>query len=309
MTVEDTTAVGDLTAADRPLSPHARARELTRATRGRADWPDLPRPRRRSARQGPWSPRRPIPAHLRWVLRALSLLVPLGLWVGLSAAGTVDPTFLPSPTATWHAALDMAASGELATDTLASLRRVLAGFTIALAISIPTGFAMGTWPFALAALEPIIGLVRYMPAGAFIPLLIIWLGLGEPSKLAVLVLGVVFFNTLMVADVVRQTPHRLLQASMTLGATPTTLVRKVILPHSLPGIIDAARVNAAAAWNFVVIAELFAATQGLGYRITRSARFLQSDRIFAVLIIIGLIGIALDITLRLLRDHIGRWTP
>ena len=123
-----------------------------------------------------------------------------------------------------------------------------------------------------------------------------------------LVLGVVFFNILMVADVVRQVPRRLLDVSMTLGAGPGVLVRKVILPHSLPGIIDAARVNAAAAWNFVVIAELFASEEGLGYRITRSQRFLQSDRIFAVLIIIGLIGILLDVSLRLLRDRVGRWT-
>ncbi|HEX6469579.1 MAG TPA: ABC transporter permease [Streptosporangiaceae bacterium] len=219
----------------------------------------------------------------------------------------MDPTFLPTPAATWQAALDMAKSGELFTDTAASVQRVLLGFGLAMVISIPLGFAMGTWQWALAALEPIIGLVRYMPASAFIPLLIIWLGLGEPSKLAVLVLGVVFFNILMVADVVRQAPRRTLEVAQTLGATPGVLIRKVILPYSLPGIIDAARVNAAAAWNFVVIAELFASTEGLGYRITRSGRFLQSDRIFAVLVVIGIIGIALDVGLRLLRDLVGRW--
>jgi NitT/TauT family transport system permease protein len=153
----------------------------------------------------------------------------------------------------------------------------------------------------------VIGLVRYWPASAFIPLLMIWLGIGEPPKLAVIVLGVVFFNTLMVADVVKQVPRRLLEASMTLGATPSVLIRKVILPHSLPGIIDAARGNAAAAWNFVVIAELVAATSGLGYRITRSYRFLQTDKIFAVLIVIGLIGILMDVSLRVIRDRVGRW--
>jgi NitT/TauT family transport system permease protein len=243
----------------------------------------------------------------RWVLRALSLAVPFAVWVALSWTGVVDPTFLPSPRATVAAFIEMARSGELLTDTLASLRRVLAGFGIALVISVPLGFAMGTWGWALAALEPIIGLVRYWPASAFIPLLIIWLGLGESSKLAVLVLGVVFFNILMVADAVRQVPRRLLEVSMTLGATPPVLIAKVILPYSLPGIIDAARVNAAAAWNFVVIAELFAATSGLGYRIVRSQRFLLTDRIFAVLIVIGLIGIAMDVLLRVLRDRVGRW--
>jgi NitT/TauT family transport system permease protein len=276
---------------------------------GRADWPQLPRRVARTNRSGWLQPGREISQTTRWVLRALSLLVPLVAWIGLSTSGAVQPEFLPTPAATWKAGLEMARSGELLTDTLASVRRVVLGFGLALAISVPLGFAMGTWRWALAVLEPVIGLVRYMPAGAFIPLLIIWLGLGEPPKLAVLVLGVVFFNILMVADTVRQVPRRLIEASMTLGATPGVLVRKVILPHSLPGVIDAARVNAAAAWNFVVIAELYAATEGLGYRIVRSARFLQSDRIFAVLIVIGVIGIALDVTLRLLRDRVGRWTP
>ncbi|RAY13876.1 ABC transporter permease [Actinomadura craniellae] len=287
------------------LPPAARARE----TRGRADWPELPRHPARRARAGWLAPRREISPAARWTLRALSLLVPLAVWVALSTSGRVDPTFLPTPAATWDAWWEMARSGELWTDTAASVRRVLLGFGLALLISVPLGFAMGTWRWALAALEPIIGLVRYWPAGAFIPLLIIWLGLGESSKLAVLVIGVVFFNTLMVAEAVRRVPQRLLEASMTLGATPGVLVRKVIFPYALPGIIDAARVNSAAAWNLVVIAELFAATSGLGYRIVRSGRFLQTDRIFAVLIVIGVIGILMDVGLRLLRDRIGRWTP
>jgi NitT/TauT family transport system permease protein len=290
------------------LTATARARDRTRVTRGRADWPELPARRVRTGTS--WlAPGREISPGARWTLRVLSVLAPLAVWVALTASDAVDPTFLPSPAATWQAFADMARSGELATDTLASVRRVLLGFGLALAISVPLGFAMGTWRWALAALEPVIGLVRYWPASAFIPLLIIWLGLGEPSKLAVLVLGVVFFNMLMVADAVRQVPTRMLEASMTLGATPPVLIRKVILPYALPGIIDAARVNAAAAWNFVVIAELFAATSGLGYRIVRSQRFLLTDRIFAVLIVIGLIGIAMDVTLRLLRDRVGRWTP
>ncbi|MBO3748154.1 ABC transporter permease [Streptosporangiaceae bacterium NEAU-GS5] len=285
----------------------ARTREATQATRGRSDWAALPARTARPRRPGWLAPQRAISARTRWILRALSLLAPLTAWLALSTSGAVDPKFLPTPAATVGALRDMASSGELLTDTLASVERVLLGFGLALAISVVAGFAMGTWRWALALFEPVIGLVRYWPASAFIPLLMIWLGIGEPPKLAVIVLGVVFFNTLMVADVVKQVPRRLLEASMTLGATPGVLIRKVVLPHSLPGIIDAARVNAAAAWNFVVIAELVAATSGLGYRITRSYRFLQTDKIFAVLIVIGLIGILMDVSLRVLRDRVGRW--
>jgi NitT/TauT family transport system permease protein len=289
------------------LTSAARARNLTRDTRGRSDWPELPIRSAPSERR--WlAPGREISSAARWTLRTISVLVPLAAWVALSSSGAVDPTFLPSPAAVWQAGVEMIRSGELLTDTLASVQRVLLGFGLALVISVPLGFAIGTWRWALALLEPAVGLVRYWPASAFVPLLIIWLGLGEPSKLMVLVLGVVFFNILMVADVVRQVPRRLLEVSSTLGAGPGVLIRKVILPHALPGIIDAARVNAAAAWNFLVIAELFAATSGLGYRIIRSQRFLQTDRIFAVLVVIGLIGIVMDVGLRLLRDRVGRWT-
>jgi NitT/TauT family transport system permease protein len=249
-----------------------------------------------------------VPARRVWVLRALSVLGPLAAWWALSASGLVNPTFLPSPAAVWAAGTDMAASGTLWTDLTASLGRIGLGFVLAVLISVPLGFTMGALPWAQALLEPVIGLLRYLPASAFIPLLIIWLGIGEASKVALLVLGVVFFNTLMTADVVRQVPRRLLEVSATLGAGRLRVASRVVLPYALPGMIDAMRVNAAAAWNFVVVAELIAATSGLGYRITRAQRFLQTDRIFAILVVIGLIGLTIDVTLRLLRTRVGRWT-
>lgn len=248
-----------------------------------------------------------VPARTAWLLRALSVLVPLAAWWGLSTSGAVDGTFLPSPAAVWAAGTEMAASGELLADLSASLGRIGLGFGLALLISIPLGFAMGTLGWAQPLLEPAIGILRYLPASAFIPLLIIWLGIGEASKVALLVLGVVYFNTLMTADAVRQVPHRLLEVSATLGASRTRVAWRVVFPYALPGIIDAARVNAAAAWNFVVVAELIAATSGLGYRIIRAQRFLQTDRIFAVLVVIGLIGLTIDVALRILRSRVGRW--
>ncbi|GAA3797934.1 hypothetical protein GCM10022226_16620 [Sphaerisporangium flaviroseum] len=248
-----------------------------------------------------------VSARVAWVLRALSVAGPVAAWWALSAGGLVDPAFLPSPAAVWTAGTEMALSGELWSDLTASLGRIGLGFVLAVLISVPLGFTMGALPWAQALLEPMVGLLRYLPASAFIPLLIIWLGIGEASKVALLVLGVVFFNTLMTADVVRQVPRRLLEVSATLGAGRVRVASRVVFPYALPGMIDAMRVNAAAAWNFVVVAELIAATSGLGYRITRAQRFLQTDRIFAILVVIGLIGLTIDITLRLLRGRIGRW--
>ncbi|GAB1822361.1 ABC transporter permease [Herbidospora sp. RD11066] len=243
-----------------------------------------------------------------WILRVASVAVPFAGWWLLSVSGLVSDRFLPAPPEVWAAFVEMAANGDLQDDLLASLGRIGAGLGLAILISVPLGFLMGTVGWAQPLAEPIIGILRYLPASAFIPLLIIWLGIGETSKIALLVIGVVFFNTLMTADVVRQVPRRLLDVSATLGAGRARVAARVVFPYSLPGILDALRVNAAVAWNLVVVAELIAATSGLGYRITRAQRFLQTDRIFAILIVIGIIGLTIDITLRLLRTRVGRWS-
>jgi len=293
------------TRGDRLTHP---AGAMSPAGSGRESWRALPR-----RAQPRWTPsllaiRAPISRRSSWTLTALSLIVPLVAWIALSASGTVESTFLPSPTAVWSALLDMARQGELLGDLWATVQRVLIGFGLAVLVSVPLGIVMGTFRAGQAAFEPMIGLLRYLPASAFIPLLIIWLGLGEPSKVAILFIGTVFFNTLMTADVVRGVPSALIDVSYTLGARKLEVLRKVIVPHALPGMIDAIRVNAAAAWNFVVVAELIASTAGLGYRIVRAQRFLQTDRIFAVLVVIGVAGLTIDIALRLLRDRVGRWT-
>jgi NitT/TauT family transport system permease protein len=275
---------------------------------GREEWPALQRRRVRPRASGVFALGTEVPPRVRWGLRAAAVVVPLLAWWVLSASHVVDPTFLPSPSGVWSAGMRMLSSGDLLHDTAASVRRVLIGFGLALAISVPLGIAMGAFRAVEAAFEPVIGMLRYLPASAFIPLLIIWLGLGEPSKIAILMIGVVFFNTLMTADVIRLVPRELIDVSYTLGATRGEVLRKVILPHALPGMLDAMRVNAAAAWNLVVVAELVAVSSGLGYRIVRAGRFLQTDRIFAVLVVIGLIGLTIDVALRLVRERVGRWT-
>lgn len=268
-----------------------------------------PLPRRASARSRSrlLAIRAPIPLWWRRGLIAASVLLPLAAWTLLSATGVVPERFLPSPAAVGSALVELLQSGQLVPDALASLQRVGIGFGLAILISVPLGVVIGSFRAGQALFEPVIGLLRYLPASAFIPLLIIWLGLGEPSKIALLVIGVVFFNTLMTADAVRLVPLQVIDVAYTLGARRGEVLRKVVVPHALPGMIDAMRVNAAAAWNFVVVAELIASTSGLGYRIVRSQRFLETDKIFAVLVVIGLIGLSIDVGLRLLREWLGRW--
>jgi len=271
----------------------------------RTAWPPLPRRTRPS--RTVLTIRTPISRRAATALAAGSLVVPFACWVVLSASGAVPATFLPSPGAVLAAGWEMARSGELAVDVGTTTLRVLEGFGLAVLVSVPLGIVMGAFHAGRALFEPVIGLLRYLPASAFIPLLIIWLGLGEPSKIAILFLGTVFFNALMTADVVRGVPRSLVDVSYTLGARRGEVLRKVVVPHSVPGVIDAVRVNAAAAWNFVVVAELVNSTAGLGYRIVRAQRFLQTDKIFAVLVVIGVIGVMIDVALRLVRALVGRW--
>ncbi|HVK22186.1 MAG TPA: ABC transporter permease [Actinokineospora sp.] len=274
---------------------------------GREGWaplPRRPRPRRTSALL---TIRAGISKRSTLTLAVLSLALPVIIWVTVWALGVVPGKFLPSPASVLDAGVEMAKSGELFTDLWATVQRVLLGFGLAVVVSVPLGLVMGTFTAGQALFGPAISVLRYLPASAFIPLLIIWFGIGEPSKFLLLFIATVFFNTLMTADAVRRVPRAMIDVSYTLGATRGEVLRKVIVPFSLPGILDAIRVNAAAAWNFVVVAELIAATEGLGYRIVRAQRFMQTDKIFAVLIVIGIAGVTFDVMIRLLRDRVGRW--
>jgi NitT/TauT family transport system permease protein len=243
------------------------------------------------------------------MLVTASVAVPLLAWIGLAGAGVVPARFLPPPDAVWRAGVDMAASGQLFADAGASLRRILIGFGLAIVVAVPLGIAMGSFTAARSLLEPLSGLLRYLPAAAFTPLLLIWLGIEEAPKNALIFIGTVFFVMLMTADAVRQIPKDFLDVSYTLGARRGEVLSKVIVPFSLPGIVDSLRVNFAAAWNLVVVAEYVNSEEGLGKRILLSQRFTQTDKIFAILVVIAVIGVATDVLLRLLRDRLGRWVP
>ncbi|MEX2374134.1 MAG: ABC transporter permease, partial [Dehalococcoidia bacterium] len=253
-----------------------------------------------------WRIREELPPRTRAMLMATSIAMPVVLWVLLSS--TTDTLFTPSLPRIWEAGQALATSGLLLEDAWVSMRRVMTGFAISLAISIPLGLAMGAFRSIQALFEPFIAFVRYMPAPAFVPLLIIAMGLGEAPKIALIVIGTVFFNTLMISNVVWQVPTELIRAAFTLGAGSFGVFRKVIFPYSVPGVIDAARVNLAAAWNLVVVAELFAANEGLGLRIVRMQKFLQTDSIWALLVVIGVLGLVTDLSLRIARDRLAPWS-
>ncbi len=254
-----------------------------------------------------WRLAEDIPQNLAWTLMFLSICVPFVLWWLVTSSGFISPLFLPSPGQVLGAFQRLLASGDLQTDIAFSLFRVSVGFLLVAIISIPVGVLMGAFASIRALLEPIIGIVRYMPAPAFIPLLILYFGVEETPKIMLIFSGGVFFNTLMVMDAVKFVPKELLQVAYTLGANKTQVLLRVIFPFILPTVIDACRVNIAGAWNLVIVSELVAATEGLGRRISVAQRFLKTDEIFASLIVIGLIGLVIDFIFRLLLHLVCHW--
>lgn len=254
-----------------------------------------------------WGIRQEFPKRLAAALVLSSLVVPLLLWTMVSHLGWVPEIFLPTPEAVLKAGLQMFAENNLLVDILTSSLRVFAGFVVAAVIGVPMGLAMGTFSSLDSLLAPIVGTVRYMPVTAFVPLIVIWVGLGEPSKILIIMLGVVLYNALMVSDAVKFIPNEMINVAYTLGATRRDVVFKVIIPAVFPSVLDTLRVNISGAWNFLVIAELVAAQNGLGFRIIQAQRFLQTDKVLFCIAIIGLIGLVIDYCLKWLSQKLTPW--
>lgn len=249
-----------------------------------------------------------IPRGLYWTLVVISIAVPFVAWWLLANAGLVAPVFLPTPAEVWQALVELANDGLLSKDIQASFLRVAAGFLLAAVVSVPIGIAMGTFASIRALFEPIIGIIRYMPAPAFIPLLILYLGIDETTKIALIFIGTVFYNTLMIMDSVKFVPKELIETTYTLGGNRLQTLLQVITPHVAPNIIDTFRINVAASWNLVIVAELVAAEVGLGKRILLAQKFLHTEQIFAYLIVLGVIGFAIDLLFRWLLRTTCRWS-
>ncbi|MEG4573063.1 ABC transporter permease [Microcoleus sp. N3A4] len=255
-----------------------------------------------------WRIAEEIPKPLNIGLTVTSIALPLLVWWLVTTFANVDPKFLPSPGKVLEAFGRLWNTRELLKDTVASLWRVGVGFLFALLFSIPIGVLMGSFPSIRALLEPMFGLMRYMPAPAFIPLLILYLGIGEEPKITLIFIGVFFFNSLMVMDTVKFVPKDLIEATYMLGGNRWEILTQVIFPHVLPGILDASRINLAAAWQLVIVSELIAATEGLGRRISVAGRFLRTDEIFVGLIVIGAIGLTFDLLFQYLLRVSCKWS-
>ena len=257
------------------------------------------RARRRSA--SVWTVRGWLTQRTYWALAAVGLAVPLVCWTLLTGLGSVNRVFLPSPSDVAHRLLTWFSNDELLADIGISCFRGVAGWALSAVLALPLGLLIGTFRMVQALLEPLTDFVRYMPAVAFVPLVMLWVGIDEGAKVAIIFIGTFFQMVLMVAEDVRRVPMAQIEAAQTLGASRAEVIEKVIIPSSKPALLDTLRITMGWAWTYLVVAELVAANSGLGYAIIKAQRFLQTDKIFAGILLIGAIGLAMDQAFRLVH--------
>jgi NitT/TauT family transport system permease protein len=229
-------------------------------------------------------------------------------WSVATFGGFVSPTFLADPMTMLREGYALFAKYGFAKDVALTIWRVVGGFVLAAAVAVPLGIAMGAYKPIEAFFEPFVSFARYLPASAFIPLLILWAGIGELQKLLVIFIGSFFQIVLMVAITVGSTRRDLVEAAYTLGADARGVVRRVLLPNSAPAIAETLRLVLGWAWTYVIVAELIGASSGIGHMITDSQALLNTGQIIFGIIVIGMIGLVSDFAFKYANQRLFPWS-
>ncbi|MCC7215572.1 MAG: ABC transporter permease [Burkholderiales bacterium] len=266
-----------------------------------------PRHRPPAVRQSPVKPLVPVSRPRKVALGIAFFLVFVAAWSFATFGGFVSKTFLADPLTMLEEGWALFAKHGFALDVGVTVWRVLGGFVLAAIVGVPLGIAMGAYKPVEAFFEPFVSFARYLPASAFIPLLILWAGIGETQKLLVIFIGVFFQIVLMVAVIVGSTRRDLVEAAYTLGATASGIVRRVLLPSAAPQIAETLRLVLGWAWTYVIVAELIGASSGIGHMITDSQALLNTGQIIFGIIVIGLIGLVSDFAFKWANQKAFPW--
>ncbi len=228
-------------------------------------------------------------------------------WTIAAKFELVDPIFLPSPGDVWAYVMKAAKDGSLWANTSISVIRIFWGVLFAILVGVPLGILSGTFPVAEAIIRPICEFVRYMPVPAFVPLVMVWVGIEENAKVLLLFIGIFFQLILMIADDAMSVSDDLLNSGYTLGATRWQAITKIMIPAMMPRAFDTVRMMIGWAWTYLVVAEMVAANSGLGYMIIKAQRFLQTDIIFSGILVIGLLGLVTDRIMFIISKRLFFW--
>jgi NitT/TauT family transport system permease protein len=252
-------------------------------------------------------PLEPVGRGTRLVLGISFFVVFVAAWAFATFGGFVSKTFLADPiTMVKDGYLLLTKYGFLG-DIGMTVWRVVGGFILAALIAVPLGILMGAYKAVEAFFEPFVSFARYLPASAFVPLLILWAGIGETQKLLVIFIGSVFQIILMVAVAVAQTRRDLVEAAYTLGARDRGVLARVLIPANAPEIAEILRLVLGWAWTYVIVAELIGSSSGIGHMIVDSQALLATGQIIFGIIIIGLIGLVSDFLFKALNRKLFAW--
>ncbi len=249
----------------------------------------------------------PTTSGRRAILALVSLGFVLAIWTALTKFGIVNTVLVPSPQDVAKAGLTAIRDGSLLTNAAASLLRVLEGFAVAMLIAIPLGVLMGVSRTASGLVDPLIELLRPVPPIAFIPLAIIWFGIGEFSKVMIIAYGAFFPIFVNTTAGFRDVDRIHIRAAQSLGAERFNVFKDVILPSAFPQMVTGARLGMGMAFIVLVAAELVASSEGLGYLINDARFSFRTDQIFVGMITIGLLGFVLNKALLEAERRLLRW--
>lgn len=236
------------------------------------------------------------------------LAVVLVVWAGMAASGLVRPILLPRPLSVLEALTQLVASGELYTHILASVRRIVLGFLIGSLLGVAVGVATGYFESTRRLFRAPIRFLRAIPIYAWIPMLILWFGIGEGSKIIAITMGVFFPVQLNTEEGINNADRRFLEVAQLLKLRSHEIIRKVIVPGALPFIFAGLRQGLARACMVVVVAELIAATAGLGFLISDARLLFRPDMMIVGMVAIGIVGILLDQAIGLVERRMLRWS-
>ena len=233
-------------------------------------------------------------------------LLLLAWWIA-TATGEVKPLFLPSPGAVLAKLAELARSGQLWQDASISIWRITIGFMISTGFALPIGVLIGCYKSWEAIVEPVVDFIRYMPVVAFVPLTILWTGTGDTQKYLIIWIGTFFQQVLLIMDNVKGVPWDFINLGRTLQMPERRILTRIVLPSAMPGIWDSLRISLGWAWTWLVVAELVAATSGMGYRITTAQRFFQTDLIIGYILLLGCFGLATDQAMKAIGRRMFRY--
>ncbi|SFU83091.1 NitT/TauT family transport system permease protein [Methylobacterium sp. 174MFSha1.1] len=252
-------------------------------------------------------PLQPVGGSAKVVLGLSFFVLFVAAWAAATLGGLVPKTFLADPVTMVQDGWLLLTRFDFLSDIGVTVWRVVGGFLLACLVAVPLGVMMGAYKPVEAFFEPFVSFARYLPASAFVPLLILWAGIGETQKLLVIFIGSVFQLILMIAVAVGNVRRDLVEAAYTLGASDTGIIRRVLIPATAPEIAEILRLVLGWAWTYVIVAELIGSSSGIGHMIIESQALLATGQIIFGIIVIGLIGLVSDFLFKAANRLLFPW--